>query len=113
MKRTEIRQSTVKGGERRRLGEHSYLAALDGIRALAVVAVVLRHAASYDNTRIGRIASRGWYGVDTFFVLSGFLITWVLVSEHDVAGTVSLRRIYIRRALRLQPAYFSFITFSL
>lgn len=103
----------MKGGKESRLGEHVYLAALDGIRALAVVAVVLRHAASYDNTRIGRIASRGWYGVDTFFVLSGFLITWVLLSEHDVSGNISLSRFYVRRVLRLQPAYFSFIIFSL
>ena len=49
--------------------------------------------------------TRGWYGVDLFFVLSGFLITWVLLAEFDSTGTIDIRRFYTRRFLRLAPAY--------
>jgi peptidoglycan/LPS O-acetylase OafA/YrhL len=48
--------------------------------------------------------SGGFYGVDLFFVLSGFLITTLLLEEHDRTGRVSLRAFYIRRARRLMPA---------
>jgi peptidoglycan/LPS O-acetylase OafA/YrhL len=50
---------------------------------------------------------RGWYGVDCFFVLSGFLITWILAGEFERIGTIRVQRFYVRRVLRLQPAYFS------
>ena len=53
----------------------------------------------------------GYLGVDVFFVLSGFLITALLVEERDNAGRVSLRDFYIRRALRLLPALFLLLAF--
>ncbi len=71
--------------------------ALDGLRGVAVVAVIAFHA---DLTW----ASGGFLGVDMFFVLSGFLITSLLRSEHTSNGAVSLRGFWSRRARRLLPA---------
>ncbi len=77
-----------------------YLPALDGLRAVAVLAVLLYH--SYDL----RMFRGGFLGVDVFFVLSGYLITCVLVSGHRNAGRIDLRNFWIRRARRLLPALF-------
>jgi peptidoglycan/LPS O-acetylase OafA/YrhL len=79
-------------------GGFVYHPALDGVRALAVTAVVAFH---YPPERVFR---GGFLGVDAFFVLSGFLITTLLLDEHRRTGSVSLRKFYARRALRLLPA---------
>lgn len=74
-----------------------YQPALDGVRALAVIAVLLFHAevAGFDG---------GYLGVSVFFTLSGFLITSLLATETATNGRVSLGRFYARRARRLLPA---------
>ena len=72
------------------------LAGLDGLRALAVIAVVLYHF-------FPALLPGGFIGVDVFFVISGFLITGLLVSEHTRTGRISLRRFWQRRARRLVP----------
>lgn len=77
--------------------DRRYRPELDGIRAVAVLAVVGFH--SYV-----QLAAGGWLGVDIFFVLSGYLITQILLTEHTRTGTVSLRNFYVRRLLRLYPA---------
>jgi len=80
------------------LGESSriaYLPALDGLRAVSILAVMLRHTG---------LLPGGFLGVDVFFTLSGFLITSLLLQEYEVHGLVSLRDFYMRRALRLLPA---------
>jgi peptidoglycan/LPS O-acetylase OafA/YrhL len=69
--------------------------ALDGLRGLAIAAVVADHYFQLPG---------GWLGVDLFFVLSGFLITTLLLEERDQTGGISFRRFYIRRARRLLPA---------
>jgi peptidoglycan/LPS O-acetylase OafA/YrhL len=75
----------------------AHVAALDGVRALAVSSVVAFH--------LGMTwAPGGYLGVDVFFVLSGFLITALLLSERGTNGRISLGRFYARRALRLLPA---------
>jgi peptidoglycan/LPS O-acetylase OafA/YrhL len=89
--------STVVLAVDRRGGSFTYRPALDGIRALAVAAVVLFHAG------VPGIGG-GFLGVDAFFVLSGFLITSLLLSEHRSRGRIDLRRFWIRRARRLLPA---------
>ena len=73
----------------------SHIAALDGVRGLAVAAVVAYHL---------DLLSGGFLGVDVFFVLSGFLITSLLLSELGGTGAVSLRRFWVRRIRRLVPA---------
>jgi peptidoglycan/LPS O-acetylase OafA/YrhL len=75
-----------------------YLPQLDGLRALAIVAVLLLHAS------VTRFPG-GWIGVHIFFVLSGYLITTLLLHEWDRTGRISLSRFYVRRVLRLVPAY--------
>lgn len=74
-----------------------YSPALDGLRAVAIALVVLFHARA-------PVGLGGFVGVDIFFVLSGFLITSLLLSEQDAKGTVDLPRFYWRRVLRLTPA---------
>src|SRR6266851_7296103 len=74
-----------------------YRPSLDGLRGVAILAVVAAHT--------GRVANWGGpLGVDIFFVLSGFLITCLLLEEWDRFHSISLRAFYIRRALRLLPA---------
>lgn len=75
----------------------TYRPELDGIRAVAVVAVVAFH--SYV-----QLAQGGWLGVDIFFVLSGYLITAILLAEHARTGSVRLGSFFVRRLLRLYPA---------
>lgn len=82
----------------------THLPALDGLRAVAVFTVIVYH--------FGITAVPGDLGVSAFFVLSGFLITWLLLKEHAVAGTVSLRQFYARRMLRIFPAYYAFLAVS-
>lgn len=83
-----------------------HLPALDGLRAVAVFVVIAYHAGI---TR----GIPGDLGVTLFFVLSGFLITWLLLKEFDKTTTISIRTFYIRRTLRIFPAYYAFVLFSL
>ena len=82
----------------------THLPALDGLRAVAVFTVIVYH--------FGINAVPGDLGVSAFFVLSGFLITWLLLREHTASGTVSLQRFYTRRVLRIFPAYYAFLAVS-
>jgi peptidoglycan/LPS O-acetylase OafA/YrhL len=77
----------------------SYNPALDGVRAFAILAVLCTHY----NFQGEVILKNGKLGVDAFFVLSGFLITTLLLVEYDRNGRIGLRRFYARRALRLLP----------
>ncbi|HZQ78234.1 MAG TPA: acyltransferase [Acidimicrobiia bacterium] len=78
-------------GDRTRL---TYAPALDGLRAVACLSVMLYHA---------KILSGGFLGVDVFFTLSGFLITSLLVAELRAAGAVDLRAFWRRRIFRIVP----------
>jgi peptidoglycan/LPS O-acetylase OafA/YrhL len=76
--------------------EDSFRPDIEGLRGVAVLLVVLFHA--------GLPVSGGFVGVDVFFVISGFLITGLLLREHRRTGRVSLARFYARRIRRLLPA---------
>jgi peptidoglycan/LPS O-acetylase OafA/YrhL len=76
----------------------SRLGGLDGLRALAVILVILYHS------ELTHRPQAGFLGVDVFFVLSGFLITTLLLRERVSAGAVNLRSFYLRRTRRLFPA---------
>ncbi len=80
-----------------RVEPFDYKPALDGVRGLAVAAVFVFHTAK-------SLAPAGGLGVDVFFVLSGFLITTLLLQERLRTGHVSLSSFYLRRSLRLFPA---------
>ena len=85
--------------------EESRWSGLDGLRALAVLAVVGTHF---------RFLNQGASaGVDLFFVISGFLITTLLLRERQRMGVISLRRFWLRRALRLFPALLCAVLFAI
>ena len=90
---------------------HSYVPAFDGLRGVAILPVILLHVGvnTLPHSRLLYELTRGWYGVDLFFVLSGFLITWILLTEIDASGTIDIGRFYGRRFLRLAPAYVSML----
>lgn len=77
---------------------------LDGVRFLSISAVIWHHAIP-DAVRDIPILGRGFLGVDFFFVLSGFLITTLLLREKSRTGTISLRGFYLKRVLRILPVY--------
>src|SRR5882724_9855824 len=78
-----------------------YQPALDGLRGIAVLSVIVFHS--------GLIVG-GWLGVDIFFALSGFLITSLLLEEYARTDRINLGYFYVRRALRLLPALMTLVT---
>ncbi|MDQ1458667.1 MAG: hypothetical protein QOI08_151 [Actinomycetota bacterium] len=85
-----------------------YLPGLDGLRAISVLAVVVFHHYLIGGHEAGW-APGGFLGVEVFFVVSGYLITSLLLSERRDTGRVSLRMFYFRRARRLLPALFTLL----
>lgn len=89
---------------------------LDGIRCIAVFFVLISHCkGTIGYTFPGYIDwffNLGNLGVRIFFVLSGFLITTLLINEHDKYGKISLKKFYMRRTIRIFPAFYFYI-FSL
>jgi peptidoglycan/LPS O-acetylase OafA/YrhL len=77
----------------------SYLSHIDSLRAIAVLLVILFHLDF-------NFFEGGFIGVDVFFVISGFLITRILIHEYDTTGTVSFKNFYVRRIRRLMPTLF-------
>lgn len=82
---------------------------LDGVRAIAVTLVLLGHLVKWKHIAVPIIGSYGSLGVQIFFVLSGFLITKLLLREYETRSTISLRLFYIRRAFRIFPAALAFL----
>src|SRR4051812_26045695 len=80
---------------------------LDGVRALALIPVLYVHSSVVHQTRLGLLAVYGWVGVDLFFVLSGFLITGILLDAKGEEGY--FRNFYARRVLRIWPVYFALL----
>lgn len=76
---------------------------LDGLRGVTIIAVLIHHQLTSFSL------PGGFLGVDLFFVLSGFLITSLLLTEFEKTKTISLRKFYMRRGLRLGPALFLYL----
>ena len=90
------------------------LVALDGVRGLAIVAVMLTHIAMQTvalNPTLRAIFALGWSGVDLFFVLSGFLITGILLDTRECSNY--FRSFYPRRVMRIFPLYNGFLIVAL
>jgi peptidoglycan/LPS O-acetylase OafA/YrhL/lysophospholipase L1-like esterase len=85
-----------------------YLPGLDGLRALAVAAVLVYHAGPESRGTIGWLRG-GYLGVEVFFVISGYLITSLLLLERRRRGRTSLRGFWTRRARRLLPALWTML----
>ncbi|BAJ01539.1 acyltransferase family protein [Shewanella violacea] len=87
------------------LNQKRYLC-LDGLRCLSILAVIWHHA-GYPYWDQLRLASQGFHGVTLFFVISGFLITSLLLKEKRNNGKIDLKQFYIRRTLRIFPLYYA------
>jgi peptidoglycan/LPS O-acetylase OafA/YrhL len=93
---------------------HGRLPSLDGLRALSIALVLLSHLLGTPHFPMGKRAlgaagDIGYLGVRVFFVISGFLITALLLSEHERTRTISLKDFYIRRFYRILPAFAVFV----
>jgi len=88
----------------------NYRKEIDGLRAIAVLGVIIYHIEFFifDN----KIFSGGFIGVDIFFVLSGYLITSLILTEFKSTNTFSFKNFFFRRAKRILPALFFMIFFS-
>jgi peptidoglycan/LPS O-acetylase OafA/YrhL len=94
---------------------------LNGIRFLAALVVIVHHVEMakywfglpniYDSSFVGGVF--GELGIILFFVLSGFLITYLLLEEHRRTGTIGIKAFYMRRILRIWPLYYLVVIFSL
>ena len=87
--------------------QSQHVRALDGIRGIAIILVIIHHQL------IPLSLSGGFLGVDLFFVLSGFLITGLLLKEFEANDSISLINFYARRALRLAPAFLIYLIAAL
>src|SRR5258705_2482475 len=95
---------------------------LDGLRFFSFLIVFLSHIFATDKENIksqpwfkffkGRLFSDGDLGVSFFFVLSGFLITYLLLKEKEIAKKIHVKSFYIRRALRIWPLYYFSVFFG-
>src|SRR5438876_6297128 len=75
---------------------------LDGIRGVAILVVI-----THNSGKFPRLFANGWMGVDLFFVLSGFLITGILLDTKESEGY--FKNFYVRRCLRIWPLYYSLL----
>ncbi|SDS42791.1 Peptidoglycan/LPS O-acetylase OafA/YrhL, contains acyltransferase and SGNH-hydrolase domains [Opitutus sp. GAS368] len=89
-----------------------YFSGLDGLRGIAILLVVLYHAPRLKLPLIDILQENGRHGVSLFFVLSGFLISTLLLREARGSGGISLRKFYARRAVRLLPLYYAVLIFQ-
>lgn len=105
MRETHTHNRTTGNGTAAGLIRGQYHPHIDGLRALAIVSVLLYHA-------FPAICPGGFVGVDVFFVISGYLITKGLLTDLD-KGEYSISAFYIRRIRRILPAYLAVILFSL
>ncbi len=85
----------------------NYIKGLDGLRGMAIILVMLFHFRLYDFGEIG--ISVGWVGVQLFFVLSGFLITRILLADRAHSLSSYLKKFYWRRSLRIFPLYYAYL----
>ena len=81
------------------LSKKNYIIDIDGLRGISVLSVVLYHF--FPNIFMG-----GFIGVDIFFVISGFVISKILIEEFDTKKKISLKNFYIKRIKRIFPAFF-------
>ena len=84
-----------------------YFPAIDGLRFFAFLLVFIYHLSPFSHANF--FTTIGWTGVHLFFLLSGFLLTRLLVEEYKQSGTLHLYKYFIRRILRIWPLYFTYL----
>jgi len=108
----ETTAASTPGPPIRAPSELRLIPSLDGIRAASILLVIGWHLSSSGSApwleQLWRIDS-GNLGVRVFFVISGYLITSLLLTEHARTGTIDLRRFYLRRAFRIMPVFYVFL----
>lgn len=82
---------------------------LDGVRGIAILLVLIHNTDVFPSFHLAALYKYGWMGVDLFFVLSGFLITGILLDSKD--SELYFRNFYARRCLRIWPLYYSLLIF--
>jgi peptidoglycan/LPS O-acetylase OafA/YrhL len=82
---------------------------LDGLRAISISLVILSHLVKWKHISLEVLGSYGALGVFIFFVLSGYLITSILLREYERSSAINLAQFYLRRAFRIFPAAFVFL----
>jgi peptidoglycan/LPS O-acetylase OafA/YrhL len=96
-----------------RFREVRFFGSLDGLRALSIIGVIWFHSwwstPLYPTLATLPVLRQGEWGVHIFFVISGFLITTLLLREQKRSGTISIRDFYIRRSLRIWPLYYAVV----
>ena len=85
------------------------LRGLDILRAIAVILVLFRHSGLQGSV----LYDFGWLGVDLFFVLSGYLISTLLIKEYQAKKSVNVKRFFVRRGFKIYPAFYVFLIFTL
>jgi peptidoglycan/LPS O-acetylase OafA/YrhL len=94
-----------------RFREVRFFGSLDGLRAISIIGVIWFHSwwstPYYPTLAALPVLRQGEWGVHIFFVISGFLITTLLLREQNRSGTISIRDFYIRRSLRIWPLYYA------
>jgi peptidoglycan/LPS O-acetylase OafA/YrhL len=100
------------------LKSKEYIPSLDGLRGLAVLLVMIYHFShvpiithSFVDEAFFKVLTMGWIGVDVFFVLSGFLITRILLWSKEAPISEYLKVFYIKRSLRIFPLYYLYLGF--
>jgi peptidoglycan/LPS O-acetylase OafA/YrhL len=96
-------------GSGRQVTLQSHLPSLDGMRAVSILLVILAHGSGTISSSLSYFSFLGQLGVSTFFVISGLLITWLMIRERDATGAFSLPDFYIRRFLRIIPVFWLLI----
>lgn len=92
--------------------QEKYWANLDGLRAIAILMVIFHHIPPIQISWLQTLQHNGRYGVALFFVISGFLISSLLIREKTATQTINLYHFYMRRALRLYPLYYLMLGFE-
>src|ERR1700748_2315845 len=94
--------------------QEKYIPSLNGLRAVAIFCVVAQHIKHASNCpcvffKVDHLVPIGSFGVQIFFVISGFLITGLLLKEKVQTGTISFKGFYWRRVIRILPAFYFFL----
>jgi peptidoglycan/LPS O-acetylase OafA/YrhL len=104
----EVTVSDTRGSA----GEGRRIPSLDGLRAISIALVVFAHLCGtghFFSERVGQFFALGELGVRVFFVISGYLITTLLLTELDARGRIHLGKFYVRRTFRIFPPYYVFL----